>query len=127
MARYRCPKCRSDRVEVTVQCWAELDQSDPDNLQTDIDTSDQEWDGDSSMRCRACGQIRLVRDFEQAGDPDPTAEDDQCPTCVVCGSPLIVKVNGAIHHILFEADGDRDEDIDVVMDADHEPRLPEYP
>lgn len=40
---------------MTVLCWARLDQDDPDNIETDIDTSDQEWDDDSVMRCDACG------------------------------------------------------------------------
>jgi hypothetical protein len=54
--RYRCPLCGGvNQLDVTVRCWARLDQRDPDNLQTDVDTSDQEWNDDSSMRCGACG------------------------------------------------------------------------
>jgi hypothetical protein len=53
--RYRCPRCRSEEeLDVSVLCWAKLDQDNPDNLETDIDTSDQEWDEHSAMRCRSC-------------------------------------------------------------------------
>jgi hypothetical protein len=54
-ARYCCPRCRgTDQLAVTVLCWARLDQHDPTNIETDIDTSDQEWDDNSMMRCGDC-------------------------------------------------------------------------
>lgn len=65
MARYRCPKCKSDQVQVTVKGWANLDQSDPDNIQTEPADSDHEWDDDSAMRCVGCGHAALVREFRR--------------------------------------------------------------
>ena len=64
MPRYCCPQCgRSDGLDVVVTCWARLNQNDSNNLETDIDTSDQEWNEDSVMRCASCGRGGKVRDF----------------------------------------------------------------
>jgi hypothetical protein len=62
--KYRCPRCgNTDRLDISVICWARLDQRNPDNLETDIDTSDQEWDGDSSIHCNACNHPGKVHQF----------------------------------------------------------------
>jgi hypothetical protein len=68
--RYRCPSCGGvDTLNVVVKCWARIVQADPDNLETDIDTSDQEWDEDSMMQC-GCGYSAPVRTFAVGAD-DP--------------------------------------------------------
>jgi hypothetical protein len=64
MSRYRCPRCKSDQIQVTVRGWANLDQSDPDNIQTEPADSDHEWENDSDMRCVSCGHVAVVREFQ---------------------------------------------------------------
>jgi hypothetical protein len=65
--RYQCPRCgKTDQINVSVVCYARLDQSDPSNLETEIDTSDQEWDDDSTMQCSACLYSGKMHDCAEA-------------------------------------------------------------
>jgi hypothetical protein len=69
--RYTCPNCGAvDQLDVVVQCWARINQTDPANLETDIDTSDQAWDEGSLMRCSACNHSGLEPTFVAANQPD---------------------------------------------------------
>lgn len=63
---YTCPKCGSKELEITVQVWAELIQND-DGFETDTTTPDDsshDWDDESPMRCRSCGEFGKTSDFE---------------------------------------------------------------
>ena len=63
---YRCPECGSTNLEVIVEVWATLIQTD-DNLETDTSTpktADHEWDDESVMRCVDCGWDDIAERFE---------------------------------------------------------------
>jgi len=53
---YRCPECGSTNLEVVVQAWAILIQTDT-GFQTDTtkpDNGPHEWSDESPMRCVDC-------------------------------------------------------------------------
>jgi DNA-directed RNA polymerase subunit RPC12/RpoP len=61
---YRCPKCGSQNLEVIVQVWATLIQTD-DGFQTDTttpDNSSHDWSDESLMRCTDCGADEQIAD-----------------------------------------------------------------
>ena len=60
---WKCPKCGSQNLLVTVSVVAKLVQY-TDNYETEAD-NDHEWDGASSMTCVNCGHSGLSRDFEE--------------------------------------------------------------
>ena len=62
---YRCPKCGDPHnLTVTITTTAHLLQNDgPDNVETDTDDGDHEWEDDSSMWCK-CGFSGVVEDFD---------------------------------------------------------------
>lgn len=63
---WKCPQCGNGDLDVSIQTWARLDQSDVDNITTDTDGAqfnDHEWDGDSLMQCRACGHCAKAETF----------------------------------------------------------------
>ena len=63
MAIYKCPKCEDDdHLYVTIKVDVRLMQDNDDNIQTDYEGGDHEWDGDSPMCCSACGWNGTVQD-----------------------------------------------------------------
>jgi len=69
---YRCPKCKSDRLEVVVTVWARLTQ----DLNGDIGTciseardDSQDWGENSPMRCRDCGHSGKAGSFDESAEP----------------------------------------------------------
>lgn len=71
---YQCPKCGStDNLEVVVEVWATLIQTDDDNLETDTSTpddGDHEWGDNSAMRCRDCDFSDIAEKFTMAKQED---------------------------------------------------------
>lgn len=71
---YRCPQCGSTgHLEVSARIWVRLDQSDPDNLQTDeFDTHNDghEWDETSTAICTQCQWTGIVEALIEAGERD---------------------------------------------------------
>ena len=62
---YRCPECGSTNLEVVVEVWATLSQTE-DNLETDTSTpkgGDHEWSDNSAMRCIVCGCDDIAERF----------------------------------------------------------------
>ena len=62
---YRCPECGSANLEVVVEVWATLIQTD-DNLETDTTipkTGDHEWGDESIMRCTDCHWDDIAEKF----------------------------------------------------------------
>lgn len=90
---YECPDCQSTELEISVNTWAKLDQSDADNIQTDTEAAenhDHEWDQYSIMRCRDCNRQGTAEEFEvkdDFGNHDGNDEDDdeagkyECQNC----------------------------------------------
>jgi hypothetical protein len=64
--KYKCPQCLStDTLEVVVEVFAKVNQSDTDNIETDIDEahdSSHDWDQLSVMLCTNC-QCRNVSSY----------------------------------------------------------------
>lgn len=64
MDQYRCPKCGSDNLKVVVQVWAKLIQEpEEDNIQTEFEGGDMEFDDASPMMCNACGESSAAKRF----------------------------------------------------------------
>lgn len=68
---WRCPKCKSDDLDVQINTWARLDQAQLQDGSSDFSTNanegqvnDHEWDRDSGMQCRDCGHTATVIEFE---------------------------------------------------------------
>lgn len=67
---WKCPKCGSQNLLVTVSVVAKLVQytdnyeTEADNYETEAD-NDHEWDGESSMTCVNCGHRGVSREFEE--------------------------------------------------------------
>ncbi len=58
MAKYACPKCKSQSLDVSISTWARIIQTDSDNIETDTDRAlnhDHEWDETSAVICLQCG------------------------------------------------------------------------
>lgn len=68
-AKYKCRHCGStEELSVVVTRWALLVQS-LDNIETDVDADgvpdhDEEWDGNSLMRCGGCGYSGNAIEFD---------------------------------------------------------------
>jgi len=67
---YRCPKCGSTNLDITVLTDARLlqDEYDEDYFETDLTEAkcgDQEWDENSHMQCRKCGHGGKTREFDE--------------------------------------------------------------
>lgn len=63
---HRCPQCKGTRLEVTVEVWAELIQTE-DGFETDTTTPDDgshEWTENSPMRCVDCNTCKIAREFQ---------------------------------------------------------------
>jgi len=63
---YQCPQCCSTNLEVVVEVWATLIQTDDDNFETDTSTpknGDHEWGGNSAMRCIDCDCSDIAEKF----------------------------------------------------------------
>ncbi len=60
---WKCPECGSTDLQVEIDLWATLTQSE-DNFETEIIEGDHEWDDDSWMMCRKCRMHGPARDFE---------------------------------------------------------------
>lgn len=63
--KYACPKCKSRELEVVVEVWATLIQTD-DGFETDTttpDNGDHEWGENSVMRCTACDTHGIADEF----------------------------------------------------------------
>jgi len=100
---FRCPKCKSTNLEVTVEVWAKLIQtSDPDGpiYETEPEAAadkDHMWTDISPMQCKDCGHgnypAAIARDFSD--DPDrefiviatSEGDNDETKTCPDCGTP----------------------------------------
>jgi hypothetical protein len=65
---YRCPKCKSDRLEVTVEVWATLTQTRLDDgfeaVTAIPEPARHEWNQNSVMRCVACDHHAIADEFE---------------------------------------------------------------
>lgn len=65
---WKCPKCESDKLEVTVEVSARLFQDAFDgNFQTDTDEAldrQHNWDQNSPMFCLVCCHSAIADDFE---------------------------------------------------------------
>ena len=62
---YRCPECGANNLEVVVEVWATLIQTDA-NFETDTSTpknADHEWGDNSVMRCTDCNCQEIVERF----------------------------------------------------------------
>jgi hypothetical protein len=67
ITKYACPQCQSDELEVAVLVWATLLQDGSGDFETDTsepDDSSHDWDGDSRMKCVACGHSATAEAFE---------------------------------------------------------------
>jgi predicted RNA-binding Zn-ribbon protein involved in translation (DUF1610 family) len=66
---YVCPDCgETDYLRVTVVITAEarlLQEPCDDNIQTDVDGGDHEWDDDSRMWCTSCGRDGKAKEFKR--------------------------------------------------------------
>lgn len=57
IASYVCPICFGDNMDVHIETWARLNQTE-DGVETDVmdaQFGDHEWDNKSRMQCRDCG------------------------------------------------------------------------
>ncbi len=64
MDQYKCPKCGLDNLMVVVQVWARLIQEpEDDNIQTEYEGGDMEFDDASPMTCNACGESSAAKCF----------------------------------------------------------------
>jgi|WetSurMetagenome_2_1015567.scaffolds.fasta_scaffold1133895_1 Zn finger protein HypA/HybF involved in hydrogenase expression len=101
MDQYRCPKCGSDRLKVVVQVWAKLTQQpEEDNVQTEFEGGDMEFDGDSPMMCEACGEEGTTDDFVVGREPSPatrTLDEYKCPKCGSEDLNVLAEVWGLLH------------------------------
>jgi hypothetical protein len=61
---WKCPKCNSTCLNVSVVASAKLIQEEDGNFQTEID-GDHEWDDASLMWCDACGHSAETLSFTQ--------------------------------------------------------------
>jgi len=64
--KYVCPECGKDNLEVVVEVWAKLIQTD-DGFETDTsepDDGSHNWNGNSHMRCRDCSHSAIAEEFE---------------------------------------------------------------
>src|ERR1035437_11190410 len=69
---YRCPKCKSTRLEVVVKVWARLTQDPNGDIGTDTTESfdgSHDWDENSLMQCRDCDYRGQSAKFNQETDP----------------------------------------------------------
>ena len=77
---WRCPKCQSVSLEVTVQVWATLTQQPDGNFETSVYGDDHGWDSDSAMLCNDCRHHGRAEEFETddvaTEDAEPTNEDE---------------------------------------------------
>jgi hypothetical protein len=66
--KYKCPQCLStDTLEVVVEVFAKINQSDADNIETDIDEAQDQshdWGDESSMICRVCSYSDQAKAFK---------------------------------------------------------------
>jgi hypothetical protein len=70
--KYRCPKCKSDNLDVLVEVWARLSQNEPEEpgwteFSTDVtagEFGDHEWGDNSPMRCRDCDHCAIAAEFK---------------------------------------------------------------
>ena len=60
---WKCPKCDSKNLTVTVTTEARLTQY-SGNFETEVE-DDHEWDGDSLMTCNRCSYCSASRQFEE--------------------------------------------------------------
>ena len=64
MDQYKRPKCGSDNLKVVVQVWARLIQEpEEDNIQTEFEGGDMEFDDNSPIMSNACGEHGAVKCF----------------------------------------------------------------
>lgn len=67
ITKYVCPQCKSEEdLEVVVAVWALLLQDGSGDFETDTsepDDSSHDWDGDSAMKCVACGHSATAAAF----------------------------------------------------------------
>jgi len=66
-AGWKCPKCGSRDLAVTVKKWAVLHQDAYDDFWTatgEIDGNSDDWDGESLMRCLRCKCTAKADEFE---------------------------------------------------------------
>lgn len=73
--RYECPKCHSEALEVRVECWAALLQTEDGNVMTSVDSAmdqSEEWGENSLMQCLAegCGFEAIAEEFEIGEETD---------------------------------------------------------
>ncbi len=69
---YRCPECGSTNLEVRVEVWATLIQTD-DNIETDTTTpknGDHDWGENNVMRCVDCDYDSPAAKFSDAVEED---------------------------------------------------------
>jgi hypothetical protein len=82
--QYQCPVCECETtLEVSVTCWAQLNQEDKDNIQTDTTEADDgshEWDQNSLMACKGCGHVAPAKEFRQSEE-----EEDEDSELCECG------------------------------------------
>ena len=72
MERYKCPKCGSERLEVSIETWATLIQTD-NGFETDTTTAscgDHEWSENSVMLCCDCGEQDIADAFNVEAETD---------------------------------------------------------
>ena len=65
---YRCPKCGSKELEVTVSAWARLYQEGGEVTGTVTEEArcgDHDWDEDSPMMCCDCDYAATAKEFER--------------------------------------------------------------
>ena len=59
----RCPKCGSEHLAVVVEMWAVFTQGGTEVYHDDCPNNDQDWDGDSMMRCLDCEHSGIAEEF----------------------------------------------------------------
>lgn len=64
---WKCPSCKSQDLNVSIQTVAELTQHDEEDFETDV-VGDHEWCDESIMTCRNCGYSNPSRFFKQDED-----------------------------------------------------------
>ena len=77
---YRCPKCESTNLEVSIETWAKLIQGEDGDFQTDLDESsqhDHEWGANSVMRCMDCDEDGISEEFEVEPEEEEVEAEDE--------------------------------------------------
>ncbi len=68
LTKWNCPKCGSDNLQVTVECFALLIQHDKEQFETEtyadgLSDNSHYWDENSVMTCLDCSHTGIADNF----------------------------------------------------------------